>query len=209
MGKIRQKVQREHLLNHPHEQRLIQHFTHGFDITWARAREVYNTQLSIYFLKPDQSYGETFGLDREIMLAITNYPTLEARTFQAIETTISEEPALGRVNPSLFFLICKPDDGKAWVDRYTTENPQSRIPVVFTMSDLFIDQNVDREMHLRNIISDQLFTRDLFDYSLPLANDLYFFGRDGLVAEHIDAIRRSENRGIFGLRKIGKNLTSI
>ena len=143
-------------------------------------------------------------MDRELLLAISNYPTLEARTFRAIETILSEEPALGRVNQSLFFLICRPNDGKTWVDRYTTENPQSRIPVVFTMADLSIDHNVVGEMHLRNIIADQLFTRDLFDYSLPLANDLNFFGRDGLVAEHIDAIKRSENRGIFGLRKTGK-----
>ena len=203
MGQIQQEVQ-EHLRYRQHEERLIQHFTHGFDITWARDRKAYNTRLSIYFLKPDNSYRETFGLDRELLLAISNYPTLEARTFQAIETVLSQEPALGRVNQSLFFLICKPDDGKTWVDRYTTENPQSRIPVVFTMGDLSIDQNVVWEVHLRNIISDQLFTRDLFDYSLPLANDLYFFGRDGMVAEHIDAIRRSENRGIFGLRKTGK-----
>lgn len=143
-------------------------------------------------------------MNREILLAISNYDSLEARTFQAIDSILSEEPALGRVNQSLFFLICKPSDGKKWVDRYTTENPQSRIPVVFTLDDLSAGQNVDWELRLWNTISDQLFTRDLFDYSLPLANDHYFFGRDGLVAEHIDAIQRSENRGIFGLRKTGK-----
>lgn len=53
----------------------------------------------------------------------------------------------------------------------------------------------------------QLFSRDLFDYTLPLNEDLFFFGRQAIVAEHVDAIRKSENRGIFGLRKTGK--TSI
>ena len=145
-------------------------------------------------------------MDREVLLAISDYPSLQGRTFQAIESFLSDEPALGRVDQGLFFLICKPIDGKSWVDRYTTENPQSRIPVVFTISDL---HQVDHSASwgIRNIIAEQLFTRDLFDYSLPLYDDPYFFGRDGLVAEHIDAIKRSENRGIFGLRKTGK--TSI
>jgi predicted AAA+ superfamily ATPase len=47
----------------------------------------------------------------------------------------------------------------------------------------------------------------LFDYQLPLDSDLFFFGRDQIVADHLDAIRRSQNRGLFGLRKTGK--TSI
>ena len=93
VGQIQQEVQ-EHLRYRQHEARLIQYFTHGFDITWARDRKAYNTHLSIYFLRPDNSYQETFGLNRELLLAISNYPTLEVRTFQAIETILSEEPAL-------------------------------------------------------------------------------------------------------------------
>jgi AAA+ ATPase superfamily predicted ATPase len=52
-----------------------------------------------------------------------------------------------------------------------------------------------------------LFSRDVFDYALPLEEDMYFFGRAAVVSELVDSIRKSENRGVFGLRKTGK--TSI
>ncbi len=44
----------------------------------------------------------------------------------------------------------------------------------------------------------------MFDYRLPLQKDTYFFGRQDIVMEYYDAIKRGENRGIFGLRKTGK-----
>jgi hypothetical protein len=36
---------------------------------------------------------------------------------------------------------------------------------------------------VRNRLLKQLFSRDLFDYTLPLDNDLFFFGRATIVAD--------------------------
>ena len=95
MGQIQQREVLEYLRIRPHEDRLIRYFTEGFTITWAAERIAYNTRLSIYFLRPEKSHKETFGMDREVLLAISDYPSLQGRTFQAIESFLSDEPALG------------------------------------------------------------------------------------------------------------------
>jgi len=46
--------------------------------------------------------------------------------------------------------------------------------------------------------------RDLFHFQLPIREDRLFFGRTGLVAQFIDTFRRTQNIGLFGLRKTGK-----
>ncbi len=124
---------------------------------------------------------------------------------QAADNLMNDSPAKGRVDQTIFFLITYAGNGREWARDYVARNPQSRIPVVFLAHELV--QGQDDPWLTRNIIREQLFSRDLFDYQLPLDNDLYFFGRDQIVADHVDAIRRSQNRGLFGLRKTGK--TSI
>ena len=80
---------------------------------------------------------------------------------------------------------------------------KSRIIIIFSASELREASKGD-SWYIRNVISQQLFGRDLFDYRLPLQKDTYFFGRQDIVMDYYDAIKRGENRGIFGLRKTGK-----
>jgi hypothetical protein len=205
MGIIRDDVQNGHLLEFPEEEGLLKPFLSGFDITWARRREAYNTALSVYFLKPEPCISQLFGFEHEIALFVADYPTIEARTMQASDTLIGGDPARGRVDQSIFFLSTPAHNGSEWVGDYTARNPQARIPVVFRADQLRAANN--EAWYVRNVVRDQLFSRDLFDYQLPLDSDLFFFGREQIVADHMDAIRRSQNRGLFGLRKTGK--TSI
>jgi hypothetical protein len=205
MGQIKQEVRDQHLLLHRDEEPLLKPFLTGFDVTWGRKRKAYNTELSMYFLKPENFISQMFGFEHEITLLISDFPTLEARTMQASDALLGDDPARGRVDQSIFFLMTHDPNGKSWVEDYTSRNSQSRIPVVFTTSQIL--SHGDDAWLIRNIIRSQLFSRDLFDYQLPLDNDLFFFGRDKIVADHLDAIRRSQNRGLFGLRKTGK--TSI
>jgi hypothetical protein len=205
MGQIKQEVRDLHLLQLPYEEALLKPFLAGFEVTWARRRRAYNTELSVYFLRPETFISQMFGFEHEVALFIADYPTLEARTMQAVDILIGEDPARGRVEQGIFFLVSAAADGRQWVSDYTSRNPQARIPIVFKMCEL-LAQATDAWL-VRNILRDQLFSRDLFDYQLPLDSDLFFFGRDQIVADHLDAIRRSQNRGLFGLRKTGK--TSI
>jgi hypothetical protein len=124
---------------------------------------------------------------------------------QAIELILSEDPARGRVDQSIFFLFSPDQNGEQWIANYLRENPQARIPVLFGPDDIRL---VNRDpWHIRNTIAKTLHLRDLFDYQLPIKNDLFFFGRKDFVTDFLDAIRDNKNRGLFGLRKTGK--TSI
>lgn len=205
MGQIKQDVWEGHLSSYRSEEEFLKPFLTGFDVTWARRRRAYNTELSVYFLRPEEFLTQMFGFEHEVALFVTGYPTLEARTMQAVDTLMGEDPARGRVEQTIFFLATKDPNGRRWVSDYTSRNPQARIPVVFDQSEAETYGN--DQWWVRNVLREQLFSRDLFDYQLPLDNDLFFFGRDQIIADHLDAIRRSQNRGLFGLRKTGK--TSI
>ena len=184
---------------------MLKPFLTGFDVTWAGRHKSFNTEVSAYFLKAETFMEQMFGFEHELVLFISDYPHLEARTMQAVDGILAGDPARGRVDQSIFLLYTPAKDGRKWVADYTSRNPQSRIPVVFTADELTNSGN-DAWL-VRNILRSQLFSRDLFDYQLPLDSDLFFFGRDQIVADNFDAIRRSQNRGLFGLRKTGK--TSI
>jgi len=82
MGIIKEDVKNDHLSFYPAELQSIKPFINGFDITWARRRKAYNTELSIYFLKPERHMEETFGFDCEIMLAVSDFQSLEPRSMQ-------------------------------------------------------------------------------------------------------------------------------
>jgi len=202
MGAIKPEVITEHLSFYRQEEKLLKPFLHGFSVTWARRRQAHNTELSMYFLKPDEPVRQLFGFEHEIALFVSSYATLEARTMQAVDKLIVEDPAHGRVDQSIFFLLTESPQGREWVSEYVAKNSQARLPVVFSASEL--RGAATDEWFARNIIRAQLFSRDLFDYQLPLNSDLFFFGRDQAVADQLDAIRRSQNRGLFGLRKTGK-----
>jgi hypothetical protein len=121
---------------------------------------------------------------------------------QIIDRVLQEEPARGRVDQTMFFLISKAKDARAWVDNYCSLNPQSRIPIVFSFDEL--ESKRSESWFVRSAMMQQLYSRDLFKEQLPIVSDLFFFGRDQIVAEFNSAIRLSENRGLFGLRKTGK-----
>lgn len=205
MGVIKQEVHEGHLVRFPSEEAVLKPFLTGFDVNWAARRKAYNTELSVYFLGPEPFMSQMFGFEHEIGLFVADYPTLEPRTMQAVDAVLRDDPARGRVEQSVFFLCSPAEDGRQWVSDYSARNPQARIPVVFSAT--AIAGNDHDQWLVRNVLREQLYSRDLFDYKLPLDNDLFFFGREQIVADHFDAIRRSQNRGLFGLRKTGK--TSI
>ena len=202
MGQISKDVATGHLLTFPAELELIRPFLSGFNINWARRRSAYNTDLSLYFLGPDAEFKDAFGFEFEILLVVSNYPTMEPRAIQAIEQFFNEDPVKGRVDPTTFFIVSRAANATEWLENYVSINPQSRLPVLFEAE--FLRSAQGDAWAIRNRLHEKLFSRDLFDYQLPLDSDLFFFGRDAIIAEYLDAIKKSQNRGLFGLRKTGK-----
>ena len=199
---IKPEVLEQHIALFPRELPILRKFESDFEIVWAKRYVEFNAQVSAYFLKPLKHMSETFGFESEVVLIYSEYRELQARTIQALDRIMSRSPALGRVDQGTAIIVSEANDVSPWLQRYAAENPQSRMLIGLSVKEL----NATREdsWDLRNLLSSQLFSRDLFDYSLPLNNDLFFFGRSIVLAEHVDAIRRSENRGLFGLRKSGK-----
>lgn len=202
MGTIRTEVRDKYLNHFPEEEILLKPFLSGFHVTWATRQKKYNTELSVYFLNPESHIKEGYGFENEIMLVYAPYKRMEPRTIQAIEQILTLSPAKGRVDTLTYFLISENSDVKEWLHSYLSARQESRLIIAFYSEDL--KQNISDTWFVRNKLNEQFYGRDLFDYKLPLTDDTYFFGRQHLLANYIDAIKQAENRGVFGLRKTGK-----
>lgn len=201
LGTIHAEVQVGHLARHGEELLWLRSFQSAFDITWASSRKAHGSDYSVYFLRPTEHTKETFGFDLEIMLVYSKYNKLEARTLQSLEQFINDDPARGRVDRLFVALVSEANDPGQWMDEYTSTN-EARTIAVFSASELRV--SAGDAWHVRKVIASQVFTRDLFDFRLPLERDTYFFGRTALLHKFKDGVARGENRGLFGLRKTGK-----
>lgn len=202
MGDFIDNVDAIYFDRHPEERSLLRAFTHSFDITWASRQAAFGSQLAVYFMKPAAYMERAFGFESEILAVYSPYDTLEPRTIQAIERFTSEPPARGRVDPMIAFVVSEASDAVQWTKQYTTQHRDSPVLAAFDADRLRSAQ--DETWLVRSLLADQLYQRDLFDYRLPIAHDSFFFGREDLVFNLSTAATRSENRGLFGLRKTGK-----
>ena len=108
----------------------------------------------------------------------------------------------GRVDTMITFLISETDDPVSWVKQYMTSNPESRLVAAFDTKTLH--ERRGDPWAIRSVLAEQLYQRDLFNHRLPINSDYFFFGREELLFDFHNAFKRSENRGLFGLRKTGK-----
>lgn len=202
MGEIRNNVRDEYLSFYPEDEALLKPFLNGFYVTWGKSRHAYNTELKVFFLSPEEHMKTTYGFENELMLVYAPYSRMEARTIQAIEQIYADSPAKGRVETLNYFLISDAPDVRDWLNEYASSRQESRIIVSFTKDEL-INSKGDT-WFVRNRLNEQFFGRDLFNYSLPLIEDTFFFGRQQFLMEYLDSIKRKENKALFGLRKTGK-----
>jgi hypothetical protein len=174
----------------------------GFDVSWANTRTYERTTITVFLLKASSELAESYGFEYEVVLAYANYDTVEPRTLRAIEHVFSTDPAKGRVEPLVCFLVSEAPNADAWVSSYLLENKESRIVVPFTASSL-IDATADA-WTVRNQLQRHFLLLNRYKYTLPLREDTYFFGRGNELGQILDLCRRSENAAVFGLRKTGK-----
>lgn len=202
MGKINVDVEHNHLSQYPQEFDIISPFLSGFNISWASRKRAYNTNCSVYLIEPEPFMTEAYGFEFEIMLVYSPYNNIEPRAIQAAEQFLSESPIKGRADSVNYFLISDDPDSVEWVKSYVSSRQESRIIVTFSTQEL--SANKGDAWFIRNKLNSQFYGRDLFAYTLPLTEDTYFFGRQQIIASLLDAVKLSENRGVFGLRKTGK-----
>jgi hypothetical protein len=201
-GKIREDVFNVHIRVNPSELELLGTFLFDFDVNYGRKLNAANTTLSAYLLQPHRLLETTFGFRDELLLVVSHHHSIQPRTMQAVEQIYSEQPYRGRADPLTFMIISRDPAIEKWIGSYLGDHPQFRSPIAISW-DNAVASSEDR-WFVRNKLSAQLFARDIFDYQLPLDNDMFFFGRGKLLDEILDTIRKSQNTGLFGLRKTGK-----
>lgn len=174
----------------------------GFSVSWARSIRSHNTELQYCFLEPDESLRSTFGFEFQVLLAFHGFDKLEPRTFQAIVQQMHSDPAKGRVEPLVYFLVSQASNAVHWTQSYLMQNRDERIVIPIVREQLV--KSSDRGRAVINAIRKHYLALDVFKNTLPLQDDTYFFGRHAEFARLLDATKRAENIGLFGLRKTGK-----
>jgi hypothetical protein len=201
VGIIHHDVETGYLRERPDLKSLLRPFLVDFDVTWGASRRRFGSNISAFFLKPEQIFSEMFGIEREVLLLISEYETVEPRIMQAASAILAEAPAKGRVESLLFILLSPANNLLESVGTMVSDNAQSKIPIPFGVSETKLPPNA---FFVKKRFQQHLFSRDLFDIAQPISSDQYFFGRNAIVMELRDALKNSENIGLFGLRKMGK-----
>ena len=202
MGSIVTDIKNIYLREFPDQENMLKPFLNGFDVTYAEEKHINNTTVYAFMLKPEQFLSEAFDIDKEIILAYSAYATLQPRTIQAVNMLFDIFPFKNRVDTLNCFLISKDPAVTKYAGITSFGDEQSRSIVPFVYDELIT--NANDSWYIRNQLRDNFYDVDLFGYLLPLRDEASFFGRQQIVARYIDAIKRCENRGVFGVRKTGK-----
>ena len=202
-GKIHRNVREPWLAPGGDEYRAIESFlAAGFDVSWAKEFRSHGTDVHCYFLEPDDELKASYGFEYQMLVVVHPYDHLEPRTFQAISHFMSSDPAKGRVEPLVYFLVSKANDVQDWTTSYLLENRDERIAIPIAFAELLAGTPSARK--IRDAIHRHYLVLNIFKNTLPLEDDTYFFGRNEELTKLIDSAKRLENIGLFGLRKTGK-----
>lgn len=202
MGVIMTEVRNNFLVDFPEHEEFLKPFLFGFDVSYAEQKRLNNTIIFAYLLKPENHMREAFGIDKELLLAYSPYNELQPRAIQAVNMLFNVFPFKNRIDTLNCFVISKDEAilSYAGINSFSEEQTRSLVPFVHDE----LVANANDTWYVRNRLRQSFYDVDLFGYMLPLRDEASFFGRQQIVARYIDAIKRCENRGIFGVRKAGK-----
>lgn len=190
------------LEEHPTHYELLKPFKVGFIVNYAADFGFANTNIYIYLLEAKNFIKEQFGFEKEILLAYSAYAHIEPRSLQALYQALKIYPYKNRVDALSCFFVSDDANITEWMQSCSMDNEIAQNIICFSKDELLT--NKDDAWYIRNRLIKDCFVADLFEYSLPLREDSFFFGRQPYISRILDSIRRCENRGIFGLRKTGK-----
>lgn len=201
MGSIRQEVYDNTRLTQK-DLDIANVFCSCFDVNYGDVINVANTTITAFILKPKDFISDGFGLEKETLLIISYFDSIESRTLQAAEKIFEKYPYKNRVDNLCYFLISNDINIENWLKTYYDMSINSKIVFPFSICELVDNKN--NHWFIRERLRKYSFDKDLFGYTLPLQDDRSFFGRQQILGRYIDAIKRCQNRGVFGLRKTGK-----
>ena len=202
MGIIHEEVKKEIRAHYSYQFEMLKPFLNGFDVTYGEKIKLNNTVLYTYLLKPEEFIINGYGIEKEILLAFSNYDELQARAIQAVNMLFDRFPYRNRIDTLNCFFVSR--DVKVMEYKGVTAFGEGCSRVIVPLVYEEVVQHKNDAWFLRNQLKNNFFDVDLFGYTLPLKDEASFFGRQQIVSRYIDSIKRCENRGVFGVRKTGK-----
>lgn len=146
------------------------------------------------FLRPQTRARQLYGLDREILLWCSTYPSFQARDIEALRGVLDDTGT--RLSRQFVVLATRYDPG-------TRNALESEASLDQTLVHISLDQL--RERGLDSLLAEHLYSRDLFDVAGATVRAADFFGRRDLIDRLVSEIEVGTSQvGVFGLRKVGK-----
>jgi hypothetical protein len=146
------------------------------------------------YLKPGSRAKALFGLDREVLLWCSTFPTFQARDIEALRVEVEREGT--RLSRQFVLLV-------------TTYEPDARSALEgesdLPFSVIHVSLEELASLGLEGCLSRHLYARDLFDVSGAVVRSADFFGRRELLDSLVGEVETGSGQiGVFGLRKVGK-----
>jgi hypothetical protein len=145
---------------------------------------------------------DSIGLDREILVIVTKFGEVEARTFNHIDEVNRITRTENRFHSELIIVIGQRSANSSAVNSYKKNDCVS----IWISDEEIKSENDTCQNRLLSKIQNAFFAKDFFDISGPVSGP-QFFGRSKLIQEIEGNFDSKSNVGLFGLRKVGK--TSI
>src|SRR5699024_6836307 len=86
---------------------MLKPFLNGFDVTYGEKIKLNNTVLYTYLLKPEEFIINGYGIEKEILLAFSNYDELQARAIQAVNMLFDRFPYRNRIDTLNCFFVSR------------------------------------------------------------------------------------------------------
>ena len=185
------------------EKKIINNLSKVFYVTNGGSEFLLNTSTYRYCLvKPTEYFVHAFQLSREIVAVFCDYVNCEPRSLDAAPYVYRTIHAQLRLDRGCQILICHDNSIESKLANWLRDNNVNQVVVPFTYDEL-MDAEFGAEK-IQERFRKYLFDIDLFFTSMPIKNDVFFFGRRDLVHDIVSKCKNATNCGIFGLRRSGK-----
>lgn len=193
---IRDDAYETYFVHRESEMDLAQRLDEGFTVTFGRS----HGELGMWLAEPKTHMRERFGFAKELLVVYSRHSKTDARVLTAIENISRSPDFRHRIDRAVVLLVHAGDL------RETEALLQEKLDWIIVPIHTEELTNPHRgDLFLRSRIAQTIGNVDLFGMSSPITDDRYFFGRNDLVQQLVTRlVERSENAGLFGLRKTGK-----
>lgn len=160
-----------------------------------------NSNYRYCLVKPTSAFTRTFNLKRELIVVFSDYVTFEPRSLDAAAAIAERMESKLRVDRGCQVLISSDINIEKRISEVLKDTNLNSIVIPFSYQELLKIDDLD---FIINRFRKYLFDVDLFSSSIPIQEDIFFFGRRDYVYDIANKCKNNVHCGIFGLRRSGK-----